>query len=156
MTQQWLFPLSKPSKARYYVAMSAMQKLIRRGYADEAVHNAEVLFRYDKHALRRRLLTIMLVRADTPLPATNRRRTPCRLAAARYVSRRPALRVRRSRRWSLYGVRGAPLEARPQKCASHRSNWLMLLVTREIDLYNVCRSREVTAVIDVRALSARG
>lgn len=60
MTQLSMFGTAQPTRDDYYVAMSAMQKLIRRGYGDAAAAQVDVVYRYDKQALKRRLLTAML------------------------------------------------------------------------------------------------
>ena len=50
----------KISKGLYYLAVSGLQKYIRRGLADDAVSMARIVWRQDKSALRRRLAVISL------------------------------------------------------------------------------------------------
>jgi hypothetical protein len=50
----------KVSKGLYYLAVSGLQKYIRRGLADDAVSMARIVWLLDKSALRRRLAVISL------------------------------------------------------------------------------------------------
>lgn len=58
--QQSLFTEQKISKSVYYLAMSGLQKCIRRGFDQQAVALAKIMYRHDKQSLRRRIAVISL------------------------------------------------------------------------------------------------
>lgn len=57
-----LFPThveKKPTVNQYWLAKSALQKMIRRGFVDEAIEMGRLVYLHNKSALRQRLLVIL-------------------------------------------------------------------------------------------------